>query len=164
MNRFIAAIDAKGGVADDSGIPWQGRIPSDARYFVEQTSTGVVLMGYRTYEELAAPVGTVPNFVLVRPGSSRSLRAGFDAVVDTDAFFDHHSGDTVWVIGGAGVFAQTISDADELYITQLQGDFRCTKFFPSFSGEFRLVEAQPPLSEGGIQFRFEIWTRRDVDR
>jgi dihydrofolate reductase len=159
VNRLIAAIDIKGGIADDSGIPWQGRIPSDSKYFIEQTGTGVVVMGYRTYEELNSPIGKSPNFVAVRPASSPPLRAGFVAVVEPEQLSHQYKEDPIWVIGGAALFHQSMSFADELYITQLQGDFHCTKFFPEFTSDFHLANHQPPLTENGIQFQFQIWQR-----
>jgi dihydrofolate reductase len=159
MNRLIAAIDIKGGIGDDSGLPWQGRIPSDSHYFVEKTSTGSILMGYRTYEELDGPLGNAPNTVSVRPGPSPMLRAGFVAVVDLGAYFHQDPDALIWVIGGAALFRDSMSFADELYITQLQEDFRCTKFFPEYSSDFHLAESQPPLTEGGIEFQFQIWRR-----
>ena len=162
MNQLIAAIDVKGGIADDSGIPWQGRIPSDSQYFVDQTSTGTIVMGYRTYEELDHPLGTAVNLVAVRAGSSPPLRAGFVAVVDLEPIFHQDPDALIWVIGGAEIFRQSMSFAEELYITQLQEDFRCTKFFPEFSSDFHLSDSRRPLTEDGIQFQFEIWQRNGV--
>jgi dihydrofolate reductase len=159
VTRLIAAIDIKRGIAQDSGIPWQGRIPSDSRYFVDQTSTGTIAMGYRTYEELDRPLGNAPNVVSVRGGSSPRLKPGFVAVVDLEHLFHQTPEALVWVIGGAALFSQSMSFADELYITQLQEDFQCTKFFPDFISDFHLADSQPPLAEDGIQFQFQIWRR-----
>ncbi len=160
MNRLIAAIDAMGGVADESGIPWQGRVPSDAQYFVNQTRTGILLMGYRTYEEMGGPLGTGENFVGVREGPTPSLRAGFTPTADLESFFADHADLLVWVIGGAGLFGQAMPFADELYLTRLQEDFRCTKFFPDFADAFHLVDRAPTLTENDIAFAFEIWQRK----
>jgi dihydrofolate reductase len=163
VNRLIAAIDRNRGIADDSGIPWQGRIPSDSHYFVDQTSTGTIVMGYRTYAELSAPLGQSPNLVAVRAGSSPPLRAGFVPVVDLEPVLGHGPGTdaqgVVWIIGGAGLFAQSMPFADELYLTRLEADFTCTKFFPEFESDFHLLDSQPPLSENGIEFQFQIWRR-----
>ncbi|MGH3733111.1 MAG: dihydrofolate reductase [Acidimicrobiales bacterium] len=160
MLNLIAAIDGQRGVADDHGIPWQGRIPGDTAYFREQTSSGVVLMGFRTYLEFDRPLHARTNFVVTR-ADSEALRPGFAAVVDLDEFATERLDQTVWVIGGAGLFAQTIHAADELYLTQLDQDFGCTKFFPEFNDLFLLASASELHSENDVSYRFEVWRRHD---
>jgi dihydrofolate reductase len=156
--RLIAAIDTNRGVADEHGIPWQGLVPTDTEYFRTKTAEGMILMGYRTYEEFDSPMHGHSNFVATRPETS-ALRKGFIPVTDPIAFLHQHSQELVWVIGGAALFAQSILVADELYITQLDADFRCTKFFPQFDDAFFLASELGHQSENDISFRFEIWRR-----
>lgn len=131
MIRLIAAVDSRLGVANDHGIPWQGEIPSDTKYFNDETASGIIVMGFRTYQEFDKPLHDRQNFVVTRPESAE-LRPGFDGVVDLKGFLHEHAHDLVWVIGGAGLFAASLALADELYLTQLDEDFHCTKFFPTF--------------------------------
>jgi dihydrofolate reductase len=159
MNRLIAALDAKGGIADDAGIPWQGRIPSDSQYFADETRSGTIVMGYRTYEELDSPFGEAPNLVAVRPGTLPPLKKGFVAIIDLEPLFRPRTETATWIIGGAGLFQQSIEFADELFITQLEEDFHCTKFFPGFTSDFHLVHSRPPITESAIRFQFQIWGR-----
>jgi dihydrofolate reductase len=65
----------------------------------------------------------------------------------------------VWNLGGALLFASTFDMADELYITQLEGNFGCTKFFPAYKDDFYLVSQSEPVTENNITFRFEVWKR-----
>jgi len=46
------------------------------------------------------------------------------------------------------------------YITQLEADFHCTRFFPPFDNDFSLATELGPRLENGISFRFEIWRRK----
>ena len=62
MIRLIAAVDSRRGIATDSGIPW--KLPGDTAHFHEKTATGVILMGWATYNEFAAPLHERENFVL----------------------------------------------------------------------------------------------------
>ena len=159
MIRLIAAIDGSRGIADEHGIPWQGKIPTDTRYFREQTAEGTIVMGYRTYEEYDRPLHDRQNFVVSRSGTS-SLRPGFVAIPDLDSFLRLKSDELVWVIGGAGIFAQSIPVADDLFITQLDADFHCTKFFPKFDDDFLLASDLASHVENDIPSRFEIWQRK----
>ena len=155
MIRLIAAIDSRRGIATASGIPW--KLPGDTAYFHEKTATGVIVMGWATYNEFAAPLHGRENFVL----STRSepLRTGFRSVGSLDQLVAEHPDQDIWVIGGATVYAETIGEADELLLTQVDGDFDCIKFFPPYDAEFQLATQSDDHQEGGITYRFETWKR-----
>jgi dihydrofolate reductase len=155
MIRLIAANDSRQGIATDSGIPW--KLPGDTAYFEEKTTTGVILMGWATYNEFAAPLHDRENFVLT--AESGRLRRGFRAVGSLDQLVSAQPDEGIWVIGGAAVFAETIAEADELLLTQVVGDFHCTKFFPPYRDSFRLATQGDDRQEEGITYRFETWCR-----
>jgi dihydrofolate reductase len=155
MIRLIAAMDSRQGIATASGIPW--KLPGDTAYFREKTATGLILMGRATYAEFAEPLHGRENFVLTaKPGA---LREGFQGVGTLDQLHAAHPGEDIWVIGGATVYAETISEAEELLLTEVLGDFNCTKFFPTFTDVFQLTARGGDRREGGIAYRFETWGR-----
>lgn len=157
MINLIAAVDERRGLADDHGIPWQGQLPTDSHYFRDQTREGTILMGFRTYQEFASPLHDRVNYVVARDGSP--LREGFEPAGPLGRFLGDHAGETVWVLGGAVVYAASLAYADQLYITQIEADFHCTKFFPGFTDRFALASESPTLTEAGLSFRFQIWRR-----
>jgi dihydrofolate reductase len=151
--RLIAAIDSRRGIATDSGIPW--KLPGDTAYFHEKTATGVIVMGWATYTEFAAPLHGRENFILT--SRSEPLRAGFRPIGSLDELPTDHPDQDIWVIGGATVYEETIGEAGELLLTQVVGDFDCTKFFPSYQADFLLAARGQDRQEGGITYRFETW-------
>jgi dihydrofolate reductase len=153
MIRLIAAIDSRRGIATDSGIPW--KLPGDSAYFREKTSSGLIVMGRATYNEFAAPLHDRENFVLST--TSSTLRKGFGVVASLAELCAAHPGEDVWVIGGAIVYAETMNQADELLLTQVTGDFGCTKFFPPYLAAFALQSKSEEHQEGGVSYRFETW-------
>jgi dihydrofolate reductase len=153
MIRLIAAIDSQRGIATDSGIPW--KLPGDSAYFHEKTADGCIIMGRSTYNEFAAPLHGRENFVLTT--GSTSLRKGFQAIGTLDQLVALHPDEDIWVIGGAFVYAETIPEADELLLTQVVGDFGCTKFFPPYQPEFHLESHGDDHQEASITYRFETW-------
>jgi dihydrofolate reductase len=155
MMRLIAAMDRRRGIATDSGIPW--RLPGDTAYFHQKTASGVILMGWATYTEFAAPLHGRVNFVLT--ADSGPLRKGFRSIGSLDQLVASHPNQDIWVIGGATVYAETIEAAEELLLTQVAGDFDCTKFFPPYRTEFQLAVQGDERQEGGITYRFETWKR-----
>ena len=157
--RQIAAIDSKRGIATDTGIPW--KLHGDTLYFHEKTATGVIVMGRATYGEFAAPLHQRENFVLT--ADPTPLRTGFRPVVSLEQLVAEHPQEDVWVIGGATVYAQTIGDADELLLTQVVGDFGCTKFFPPYRGDFGLGIRSDDHRDGDTTYRFETWQRLQTE-
>ncbi len=155
MIRAIAAVDDRLGVGTDAGIPWS--IPADVAHFRSATAATDVLMGYATYAEFAAPMEGRTNFVATRGGT---LRPGFEPVADATGFLEDRGTVDLWVIGGAGLFAATLALTEELHLTRVAGDYSCTKFFPSFEADFRLVDDQPTPAVGDVPaFRFQTWRR-----
>jgi dihydrofolate reductase len=155
MIRLIAALDTQRGIATDSGIPWH--LPGDTAYFHDKTTSGLIVMGWGTYVEFAAPLHDRVNYVLTN--RMEPLRDGF---LPAPTLADLHCSlpdEDIWVIGGAFVYSDTIGQADELLITQVSGDFHCTKFFPRFQDRFTLVQASDQRREGEIAYRFETWER-----
>jgi dihydrofolate reductase len=155
--RAIAAIDDKLGVSTDSGIPWH--VQADIDYFRATTSWAGVLMGSATYREFKGPMPDRVNYVVTR--SPTPLRHGFTPMGDVDAFLDAGVAGDLWVIGGATLFATTLHRMEELYLTRVEGDFHCTKFFPPFEDAFDLsTDRAVPAEEGTPAVRFQTWRRR----
>lgn len=156
MIRFIAALDKNKGIADDHGIPWQGKVPTDVAYFREKTLHGTIMMGTGWYNEQEKPLPERRN--IVASSKPIKIREGFEQVTDAREFLKN-TPDDIWVGGGAGLFASTLDLADELYLTRLQTDFQCTKFFQEFEDRFELRSETDPLIENGVTFTFQLWVR-----
>ncbi len=144
-------------MANDHGIPWQGKIPSDVAQFREKTSGSTVLMGYGTYVEFKEPLPNRRN--VVANIEKVDVRPGFELILDARKFLQDFTED-IWVIGGPGLFAQTLDLVEELYLTQLQADFHCNKFFPQFKDKFELIQESEPVTENGITYTFQHWRRK----
>lgn len=156
MIRAIAAIDSRLGLATDTGIPWH--VPADVEHFRAAIASFPVLMGYGTYREFDRPLPDSTNYVATRRGSV--LRDGFVGVGDVQSLLTDDPLGDLWVIGGAGLYASTLSLVHELSLTRVDGDFDCTKFFPQFEGMFGLVtDVAGPSSEGVPAVRFQTWQR-----
>lgn len=157
MIRFIAALDSKKGLADDRGIPWQGKTPGDVAQFRDKTIDGAVMMGAGWYKEQIKPLPKRRN--LVATSSPEELRPGFEKVIDAHDFLENTKED-IWVGGGAGLFASTLDLADELHLTRINEDFKCTKFFPDFENKFSLKSESDPITENDITYCFQVWVKK----
>ena len=157
MIRAIVAIDEKRGIANDQTIPWLGKIPSDTAYYRDKVRGGIVIMGYRLYQEISGPYPESDNYVATS-NAEVQLRPGFTAVTDVRNFMMSATED-VWNLGGAVLYQSTLDLAEELYITQLEGDFSCTKFFPEYKDNYQMVSESAPITENGITFSFQVWRK-----
>lgn len=151
-------MDEKRGMANDHGIPWRGKVPNEVQYFRQQTAQGDILMGYGTYLEFSKPFHDHTNYVATN--SDEELHEGFEKVEDARDFLENYSGELIWNIGGPGLLEHTIDLHDELYISQLKGNFECTKFFPRYEHLFELAEVGEWIEENGVTYRFEIWKKK----
>jgi dihydrofolate reductase len=159
MIRLIAAIDSRRGIATDAGIPW--KLPGDSAYFREKTADGLIVMGRATYDEFAAPLHGRENYVLST--TTAPLRTGFQVIADLQQLGAAHPGEDIWVIGGATVYRETITEADELLLTQVLKNFHCTKFFPPYEADFELESQSVDHQEAGLTYRFQTWQSRRPD-
>jgi dihydrofolate reductase len=153
MIRLIAAIDRKRGIAKNGDQPWH--VPEDEKYFKQQTMQygGNVLIGRKLYELIGRPLKDRRNIVL---SQSQEHIEGTEVAKDLSIL---NTLSDVWVIGGASVFEQTISQADELYITYIEADFNCDLFFPEFEHSFRLVKEDDLREQNGFLFRYCVYER-----
>lgn len=158
MIRAIAAVDEKLGIAASNHaprhIPWT--IPEDVRYFRQMIEDGTLLMGRETYDTLHGPLPGRRNLVASR--TLQTLRPGFELVTDVDMFLQQTKED-VWIIGGAGLYASTLTMTDEVYLTHIQGDFGCDRFFPEFADQFTCTQQSDWLQSGDYTYRFAVYTK-----
>ena len=154
MIRGIVAIDRERGMARADGIPWN--LPHEAQYFVDQIASAPIVMGEGTYREVDKPFHGGPDYVAT--SVTTPLRDGFIAVRDARLFLQEFAGD-IWNIGGPGLLANTLDLLDELYLTQIDADYHCTKFLPEYRDTFHLVSQSETQQENGVEYRFEVWRR-----
>jgi dihydrofolate reductase len=158
MIRLIAAIDKKRGIAKNGRIPW--KIPEDEQYFTDQTKLygGHVLSGAATFKTYHGPLSDRHNYILTH---SPAPIEGATVVNDLTVFLNEFQNKDLWVAGGAAVFDEVIKAdaADELYLTHIDADFECDRFFPEYKGKFKLIEQSESREQNGLHFYYAHYSR-----
>ncbi len=159
MNRLIAAIDIKRGLAKQGIMPWY--IPEDEAYFTDQTKMfgGNVLTGGVTFRKTYhGPLAGRQNYILTHDDSTIS---GVTLVHDLLKFLETFKNKDLWVAGGATVFEQIMAanQADELYLTHIKADFGCDQFFPAYENKFKLLEQSEAREQNGFNFAYAHYVR-----
>ena len=67
--------------------------------------------------------------------------------------------DTVFVIGGASIYRQTLPYVDEVYLTKVNADGGAEVFFVNLDEEkdFELIKESEPEMDGDIEIKFTVY-------
>ncbi len=159
MVSIIAAVAENGVIGDKNALLWH--ISEDLKYFKTLTTGHPVIMGRKTWESLGRPLPNRENVVVTRqqldiPGC-RVVHSLDEAV----ALFP--SGEELFVIGGAQLYAQALPMADRLYLTRVFHAYEGDTRFPAWDeAAWRLVasESFPCGRDYPYAFAFECYERK----
>ena len=114
----IVAADGNGAIGKGGGLPWH--YPADLRFFKEQTTGGVCVMGYRTWLSLKRPLPNRLNVVLTRRAEVEP-RAGVVWLRDGQSVLSLYPylNCDLFVIGGAQVFEMFRERVDRWLVTEV---------------------------------------------
>jgi len=127
MIALIAAIAENNVIGQNNGLPWH--FPEDFRHFKALTVGKNILMGRKTFESLGKPLPDRTNIVITRQ-TDYEVPEGvyvFPTIPEALAAFQEED---IMVIGGGEIYAQTISQADRLYITHIHESYTGDTKFP----------------------------------
>jgi dihydrofolate reductase len=158
-------------IGRDDGMPWH--VPEDLAHFAALTVGAPVVMGRKTWDSLSSRFRPLPgrrNIVVTRqPDWSADGAEVARSVDDALALAAQGDVDRVWVIGGAQLFAEAISRADRLEVTELRHDDGAFSrasgdvIAPAIDPSWRLVATDPAAgwhtSHSGLRYRFLTYSR-----
>ncbi|KMY50492.1 dihydrofolate reductase [Peribacillus loiseleuriae] len=131
MISFMFAMDDNRLIGKDNTLPWY--LPADLQYFKKVTMGHPILMGRKTYESIGKPLPGRENIILTR--NTDYQQEGITVISDMKeavAYADALDAE-VFVIGGAEIFQQLLSDCKRLYITQIHHSFEGDTYFPELN-------------------------------
>jgi dihydrofolate reductase len=134
---LIAAVAENGVIGHDNAIPW--RLKSDQQRLKTMTLGKPVVMGRKTFASLRRPLPGRTNIVITRDPNFEAAGAVVTTSLDSaraialgDAL--RRSACEIAVIGGVEIYAQWMSVADRLEITEVharpEGDTRLPPINP----------------------------------
>ena len=128
---LIACLDKNNAIGYHNRLLFH--LQADMTQFRQATTGHTILMGRKTFESL--PHGALPhrrNIVISHQDLSLQ---GCDVYHSIDEALDScQKEDTVFVIGGASIYEQTIGRADRLYLTEVEETCQqADSHFPQFN-------------------------------
>ena len=148
---IIVAADQKRGIGINNTLPW--KLPEDLAHFKRLTTGHAIIMGRKTYESIGRPLPNRRNIVITRnPDWSAD---GVETVHSLDDARRLVAADAqAYVIGGAQVYAQALEIADEVILTEIQGEFACDAHFPVLGPAWRETAREAHVSANGLHYAF----------
>ncbi len=135
--KAIVAMSSNRVIGRDGDLPWH--LPEDLKWFKKLTLGHPIVMGRKTMDSIGRPLPKRRNVVVSR--SLDQAPEGYDLITDLSeirsALAEH---ETVFIIGGAEIFRETLPDCDEFYLTYIFAEYEGDTFLPPFEEDFELAE------------------------
>src|SRR6478735_12253901 len=131
IKSLVVAASTNHAIGKDNKLLWS--LPNDLRFFKNVTWAMPVLMGRKSFESIGnKPLKGRVNIVLT---SSKFFKGEGVVVVNkiknAEFFAKENDYKELMILGGGNVYAQTIDDADKIYITRVHHVFEdADAFFP----------------------------------
>lgn len=151
-------------VAKNRAIGYQNKllfaIKEDMKHFKRLTMGHVIIMGRHTFESL--PNGALPHRKNIVISKSQTVFKGCTRVSSfEEALAMCQKEAEVFVIGGEQVYKEAISQADKLYLTEIDAlPKQADAFFPAYD-DWQLVakEEHKKGKSNSLAFAFSIYHR-----
>jgi dihydrofolate reductase len=161
-------MDKQHCIGVNNTLPWH--LKDDLKHFKTLTQGGVILMGRKTFESLPGLLPNRTHVVLTRNTTwshpDTHTAHTLKELISKGALLAKAQGSMqMFVIGGAELYAATLSIADVLHITHVDLDVQGDAHYPfteSFSDQFNKSCLAPQLAENDTVFQFCTYTRRDT--
>jgi dihydrofolate reductase len=152
---LLAAVASNGIIGANGQLPW--RLPEDLKHFKRLTMGHPIVMGRKTWESLKGPLPGRDNIVVTRnprydaPGAAvaSSLEAALALCLNEPVVF---------VIGGAGLFAESLPIAAGLVMTEIERDFEGDTWFPDYDrSRWKQTQRERHVTQDGMKFDFVLY-------
>ncbi len=118
-------------IGKNNALPW--RLSPDLKRFRCITMGHPIIMGRKTYESIGRPLDGRKNIVITRNPEFRP--DGVTVAGSIDEALGLANDDEIMIIGGADIYAQTLSRADRIHLTLIHENFDGDAYFPEIDSK-----------------------------
>ena len=161
--RLIVAVDKNWGIGKNNDLLVS--IPSDKKFFRQETTGKVVVMGRKTLESFPGglPLKNRTNVVLTRNAGYRAK----DTVIVHDIpelleELKKYPSDAVYVVGGGTVYEELLPYCDEAYVTKIDFAYEADTYFPNLDQlpEWEVTASSEEQTYFDLEFEFLQYERK----
>ncbi|HEC13625.1 MAG TPA: type 3 dihydrofolate reductase [Acidiferrobacteraceae bacterium] len=135
----IAAMTRDRVIGIENRLPW--KLPSDMRWFRQQTMGKPIIMGRKTFESFGAR--PLPGRMNIIVSHNKAYQADGCTVVHCvdEALKAAGAVEEIMIIGGASLYDQLLPQTGRLYLTYVDTDIKGDAWFPALNNHrWREVE------------------------
>ncbi len=161
INLIYARAD-NGIIGKDGVMPWH--LPEDLAHFKELTQGRPVIMGRKTWDSLPERFRPLPdriNIVVTRQEVWQQEGAKPATSLEDALQIAGQSADTVWVMGGAQIYAQALPLAHRVEVTEIHREFEGDVYAPTLGPEWKEIARSNQVAANGLSFSFVTFERQD---
>lgn len=132
---IIAAVAENNVIGKDGDIPWH--YSEDMKHFKQKTTGNTVIMGRKTFQSLPDSFKPLPdrqNIVLTRSDFSPQSES-VTVANSLDEAWVRANNEKVFIIGGEGVYEQSLEQTDKMILTEIKGEYEGDTYFPEWNEE-----------------------------
>ncbi len=126
MLSLIVAMAKNRVIGHENKMPWH--LPAELAYFKRVTTGHPIIMGRKTFESIGRPLPHRRNIVVSRNINFRT--DGVEVSTSLEAALALCPDDNPFVIGGGTLYAEALTLADTLYVTEIDAELTGDTFFP----------------------------------
>jgi dihydrofolate reductase len=161
MITIIAAIGRNNELGKNNDLIWS--LPSDLKFFKEQTLGAKVAMGKNTLESLPKLLPGRKHIVLSLDNNFNKDVTGVLVYNNKDEFMNYCKSceENIFIIGGASIYAMFVDLADVLILTEIDAeDKEAQVYFPKFDKTKYTKEILGSNSDNGINYTHVRYTKK----
>jgi dihydrofolate reductase len=152
--HLIYARASNGVIGKNNQLPWH--LPEDLAHFKQTTQGCPVIMGRKTWDSLPAAFRPLPgrtNIVVTRQPDWQAPGAQVaHSVEQAIAHCDPNA--TLWVIGGAQIYAQALPLAEEIVVTEIELTPEGDAFAPALDANWQEISRITNTNSKGLIYHF----------
>lgn len=154
----VVAMDQQHCIGVNNQLPWH--LSDDLKHFKRITQGGVIVMGRKTYDSMGRALPNRSNWVLTRDphwqaDAVQCAHSVQDMLTQASADVKQRGQSSLFIIGGAELFRQTMPWTDRLELTHVALNVQGDTFYPAIPSHFVAQSRQPMQDEKtGTAFEF----------
>ena len=156
---LIVAASENNAIGKENKMLWH--LPSDFKYFKQNTINHSVVMGRKTFESIGKPLVDRRNIILTRNVSY--IHPEVDVANSINEVLNYCRDEReIFIIGGAEVYKQALPLADKVLLTRVHTTIQGDAYFPELSEtQWKKTSAEKHEKDdkNSFDFTFEVYER-----
>lgn len=165
MISAIVAVDENYGIGYNNKLLCN--LAEDLKHFKNLTTNNIVVMGRKTWDSLPTkPLPNRTNIVITNSVKNNGIVLNNSVIFVTLDLFKKCIEEmgkkyNIFVIGGSQIYKELVSYCDYIHLTRIYKSFEnVDTYFPELEeNEWKLLDAEPIITQGDIKYQFEIYKK-----